>query len=225
VIDIPYPTHVFPLKNLPVPTPKFKRPPSPLGSSVWTASESEIYDDEDGSDSESGEYLIRVEKRDAIAENEMDRDNGRGLGKRERDKVLGKRGERGLVKRKIEKRGLGEFLKHNFAAIVGGVVITAGGLWLWDRFQKKRAEKAAKKQLQIAQNAEKAQKGKQGLHVVLNEDDKWDETRETGNEEILVTDHGKGSQVDKPFIDPRPGDTSESQSETENNVCTDCEHC
>ena len=213
MIDIPYPTHVFPLKNLAVPAPKFKCPLSRLGSSVWTASESEIYDDEEGSDSESEEYLRRFEKRDAIAEEELNR-----------EKVLGKREERGLVKRKIEKRGLGKFLKNNFAAIVGGVVITAGGLWLWGRYQKKRAEKAARKQqLEITQNAENAKKGKQGLNVVLNEENGRDETRETVNKGILVKDEKKGSQDEKPFIDP--GDISESQSETENDVCTDCEHC
>jgi hypothetical protein len=227
VIDIPYPTHVFPLKNIPVPTPKFKRPPSRLSSSVWTASDSEIYDEEDESDNEPEEYIRRIEKYSPPAERGfLKQESGKALGKGETKKLLSKRGKSGLVKRKIEKRGLTEFLKHNFAAIVGGAVITAGGLWLWERYQKNRAEKAAKKEREIAQNAGNAgnQNGKQGLHVVLKDGDEGEEIEEIGDEGILVTEEGTGSQPEKPYVDP--GETCEEQSaETVNNVCTDCEHC
>jgi hypothetical protein len=130
-----------------------------------------------------------------------------------------------LEPRRIEKRGVGEFLKKNFVAIVGGAVVTAGGLWLWEKFMKKRAEKAAMKKFAAGEGDKQ---GKQGLNVLLEEgngrSDGEEEEREKGKEGVWMKEEKKEGKDDGQLIVDTGEEDSVTGSEKED-VCTDCEHC
>ena len=132
--------------------------------------------------------------------------------------------------RSLEKRStsVGTFLKNNFVAIVGGAVVTAGGLWLWDRFMKKRAERAARKN-SIAGGG--MQGGKQ-VNVVLDTAVGMGEGadgRKTGEGARMLEKEagveGDGLLDDAAAIGTDPGEEDSGTESEKGDVCTDCEHC
>jgi hypothetical protein len=125
---------------------------------------------------------------------------------------------------------VGTFLKNNFGAIVGGAVVTAGGLWLWDRFMKKRAERAARRNATAA-GGEMMLEGKQ-VNVVL--DPEGGVGRKTAEGVKMMKEAAAGEGEGDGLLDSadigcgrgtelgaREGD-SEFEKE---GVCADCEHC
>ena len=67
--------------------------------------------------------------------------------------------KRHIIKKRstYEKRGFGEFLWNNKLAIATGAAVMGGGIWLWDKWTKIKAEKAAKleeKEAEISQHRE-----------------------------------------------------------------------
>jgi len=57
-----------------------------------------------------------------------------------------------------EKKGMGTFLWANKLAIAAGAVVVGGGLWLWDRMMRIRAERVMKEEIAAAQDEEIGEK-------------------------------------------------------------------
>jgi hypothetical protein len=59
--------------------------------------------------------------------------------------------KRDLSPHRPEKRGLVGFLTKNSLSIIGGAVAVGGGLWLWERYLRMRAERIAKQKGQTVE--------------------------------------------------------------------------
>jgi hypothetical protein len=122
IVDIPYPKHLIPLPTLNAPIYK------PISADV-SRPRSRL------SSSHGSTLGSTVE---STADNS---ENGSPRHYMKRD----------LTTHRPEKRGLVGFLTKNSLSIIGGAVAVGGGLWLWERYLRMRAERIAKQKGQTVE--------------------------------------------------------------------------